>query len=246
MKLRLIELLQKVMIKMGLFLKFKDAFFSHPAEPLFRIKKILSDSGKRNLIIIDIGAADGMVSYYFSQQFPQSKVISFEPNPAEFKKAVEVNERNLNVEVRNLALSSSPGIQKMHILDNSFSSSLLEPTEGIPDQKMSAKLKVNNTLQVKTSTLDIELGAVKSIDLIKIDTQGTELNILKGATEVLKNTDYILIEQNNNDYYKGGCQYFEVDGFLRENGFELYDIITTYKSNSHLKEFDAIYKKVRC
>ena len=66
MKLYLIELVQKLIIGSGLFLKLKDALFSHPAEPLFRIKKILLKDNKKNLVLIDIGAADGMVSSYFS------------------------------------------------------------------------------------------------------------------------------------------------------------------------------------
>lgn len=241
MKLRLIEFIQNLIINAGLFLKFKDTFFSHPAEPLFRVLKLLRRHGSKPLFIVDIGAADGMVSSYFSKNLKNVKIIAFEPNPEEYKKALKNNSSNRSVELRNMALSDKPGTVAMNVLSNSFSSSLLMPDRSEIDDGMAAKLSLKNTIDVTCSTLDLELRECGKIDLIKIDTQGTEISVLNGATEVLKRTKYVLIEQNNNSYYKGGCWYYEVDHFLRDRGFELGDIIVTYRTDGMVKEFDSLY-----
>jgi hypothetical protein len=77
--------------------------------------------------------------------------------------------------------------------------------------------------------------------LIKLDTQGTELDVLKGAADTLKRTLFVLSEMNNHDDYKHACKYYEVDEWLRQNGFTLADTITSYRNAGRMIEYDAIY-----
>ena len=60
------------------------------------------------------------------------------------------------------------------------------------------------------------------IDYIKVDTQGSELDILKGAGEYLKTARCIDIEVEFNPIYEGQCLFWEVDAYLRSNGFMLW------------------------
>lgn len=76
---------------------------------------------------------------------------------------------------------------------------------------------------------------------MKLDTQGRELKILSGGIETLKKTKYILTEMNNHNQYKDGCQYFQVDAFLREHHFKLVNLTSGYNF-SGLTEYDALYK----
>lgn len=95
------------------------------------------------------------------------------------------------------------------------------------------------------STLDEEMASVEKVLCLKLDVQGYELNVLQGGEITLQKTIFVLLEMNNHPYYAGGCQYFELDYFLRKRGFKLADIIVSYRSpERRIEEYDAIYQRV--
>jgi hypothetical protein len=75
---------------------------------------------------------------------------------------------------------------------------------------------------------------------MKIDVQGHEVQVLKGASESLKRTKYLLLEMANHSDYDNGAQYHEVDAHLRKLGFQLQNIFAPFSYDT-LYEFDAIY-----
>ena len=95
---------------------------------------------------------------------------------------------------------------------------------------------------MRVSTLDDEFKDPPCVLLIKLDTQGTEIEILKGGVETLKKTRFILTEMNNHLLYKRTCQYYEVDEFLRSQSFRLADIVVTYRGDLGVTEYDALYR----
>ena len=85
-------------------------------------------------------------------------------------------------------------------------------------------------------------NSINEIDILKLDVQGAELDVLKGANQTLKKTKMLIVEQSVESPYIGGSKYYEVDSFLRESGFDLLDIIITYRKDGFvLTEFDSIY-----
>jgi hypothetical protein len=84
-------------------------------------------------------------------------------------------------------------------------------------------------------------GRKVRIGIMKIDVQGYELNVLRGARTTLSRTDIVVLEANNHEGYRGSAKYWEVDLFLREKGFTLYDIIPSIVDGGRLKEWDMIY-----
>jgi len=81
--------------------------------------------------------------------------------------------------------------------------------------------------EVEMTTLDLEIPQLSSgpgEKLIKIDTQGYELEILKGAENVLKTSGVLILELNLIEIHKGVPLADEVIVWLKSRGFQMYDI----------------------
>lgn len=248
MKTIIIRFLQALVSKPSVFLKLRDTVFCNPAEPFFRLTDYIRKhrGDKQHLPILDIGAADGATAHYFSKTFPKASVIGFEPITRMFHIAQKANEGNPQVTIRNLALYDSIGKKEINITANFLSSSIHELNSTEISHQPGAqqdKFSLIEKQEVRTSTLDEETKDLEEILLIKIDTQGSELTILKGGTETLKKTHLLLVEMNNHELYKNGCQYYKVDEFLRKQQFRLVDMIVVYRPDGVAMEYDAIYER---
>lgn len=245
----IIRFLQALVSKPSVFLKLKDTVFCNPAEPFFRLTDYIRKhrGNKLHLPILDIGAANGATAHYFSKQFPQASVIGFEPISKMFHMAQKANEGNPQVTIRNLALYDSIGKKEINITANFLSSSIHELNSVEISHQPGAQQNKFNLIEkqeVRTSTLDEETKDLEEILLIKIDTQGSELHILKSGIETLKKTHLVLVEMNNHELYKDGCQYYDVDEFLRKQQFKLVDVIVVYRPDGVAMEYDAIYERL--
>lgn len=168
-------------------------------------------------VIIDVGAARGTVELY--ETFPDVRHIMIEP--------LEENRPYLDKIVRGLknaeyimaAATKSSGIVTLNVHPDFDGSSLyLEDEEG----------DVNGIPRmVKAVTLDdlYREQGVKGATLIKIDVQGAELDVLQGASEVLKNTEYIILEATLFKFFDRAPQFSDIIFFMKERGFVVYDIL---------------------
>jgi FkbM family methyltransferase len=222
----------------------KDIVFTKHDENIIRlirlVKKLVPDAGNK-YTIIDIGAFDGTTSVQFQKSFPACKVLAFEPNAEAFK----VAERNIKpypgIILKNIAISDKSGKAKLNVTLNSVSSSLNQINTTTADPILKEQVSVVKESMVATQTLD-ELKLSEKILILKIDVQGHEKEVISGGKNTLKNTGFILIEMNNHDMYSGSSKYYEIDSLLRENNFNLIDIIVTYrKGGLVVSEYDAIY-----
>jgi hypothetical protein len=79
---------------------------------------------------------------------------------------------------------------------------------------------------------------------LKVDTQGFEMEVLRGAKNLLEKgkIKIIFIELCTIEKYKGQAKYDEIFNYLHTFGFVLYDIHTSYwEDNGQLSEFDAVF-----
>jgi FkbM family methyltransferase len=105
------------------------------------------------------------------------------------------------------------------------------------------------TIRTPTATLDSRnYFNGEPIDLIKMDVQGSELDILKGGEKTMKNTSYALLELSLVQYNQGAPLIGEVVDKMIEYGFCMVDILE-YHSFPHLYDgaifqLDILFKKL--
>lgn len=232
-----------------LYFKIKDIYYTYPGEHLYRFLTLSKSkwSNSAENVLLDIGAADGLTSVFFIDKVAKSKVYAFEPN----ERIWPVLDRNTKnkpaIQLKKIGLGEKSEIAQFHVTDNNLSSSFLETDSAEIDslpQSHQQLLRSAGSKQASISTLDVEMKDLPDILCIKLDVQGYELKILKGGEETLKKTHFVIVEMSNHQLYKGGCQYYEIDAFLRSRNFKLADIIVSYRTLQRVQEYDAIYEKI--
>ena len=105
-------------------------------------------------------------------------------------------------------------------------------------------LSTVETVSVQSESLDevCQNEKVNHIDILKLDVQGAELKVLKGAERMLSEgrISIIYLEIIFVPTYKGQSTYFEIGEYLSKNGFDIYGIFNlTY--DRHLKQADVLF-----
>lgn len=184
-------------------------------------------------LVADVGAFDADSTVYLAERLPGNRIIGFEPNPGPFEQAVK-NARNYsNVEIENIGFSEQAEEADFYVTDNLVSSSLYRSFD-------QSEFRFDKKIKVNLLTLDQFFRNGENILLLKLDVQGAELKILKGATQTLTRTKLVLTEVIISDFYDGGCFYFEIDDYMRGVGFKIHSIICNY-NNQGSKYFDILY-----
>lgn len=168
--------------------------------------------------VFDIGSLNGIESVKFTEKLESANVYTFEPNEESYNNVLISTEDNQRITVSKLAVSDFNGKSDFYITyDNMGGSSLLEPM-------LLNKTGWNN---VKTEADVVRLddwcsdNKIESIDLMWMDTQGSELNIFKGMGDILNTVKGIYVESSNIPYYHGAANKNDVINYLSQYGLEL-------------------------
>ncbi len=168
-----------------------------------RIVKFIDNKGVK--IVVDIGAHKGEFLKHIKKIESIRKVYSIEPQKKIYRELLKEID-NKNFFSYNIAISNRNGRQKMQINDFSMTSTLSKVNENSIYYKIKNLILGNKKKKyeyVKTEKLDlfIKKRKLNNIDLLKIDTEGHELTVIKSGLKTLKKTKYLLIEFRQNDLY---------------------------------------------
>jgi FkbM family methyltransferase len=182
----------------------------------------------KKITIIDVGANIGQSIIRFKAISPKSIIYSYEPINAFFE-VLKKNFSTNNIILNNKAVGSK--IQKKFINEYPFgASSFFKLNFQVPSiKKRYCKLikeqpRIYKRQETTVTTIDKEykIKNFKKINILKIDTQGFEAEVLKGATICLKNSliDFIQIEVILGATYKQ-CYISDVDTILKKYNYFL-------------------------
>lgn len=191
-------------------------------------KVIFTNYVKENNLIfnyIDIGARGDIESPWIELE-NNSLIVGFEPDQNEAKR---LNDKFKKRRYFGIALWSKKTMKKVHINEWESTSSMYSPnTEFIKNfqPKHWEGRKPKSIVEVECNTLDNVLGKASIIpDFIKIDTQGAELEILKGAKSILKEyAPMVTCETWCAEVYKNVPMMHEVIEYMNTLGYQVFDM----------------------
>lgn len=162
--------------------------------------KILQNIIKPGMVVVDAGANIGLYTLIASELTgKKGKVFSFEPSKETFKRLINNIKLNnsLNVKAFNEGLGDNPNEKLILRQDMGYGDAeryLFSGNEA-PDIELENinAIKIGEEIIIDTLDNKLEEMGVKKIDILKIDTEGFEYYILKGAEKVLKNSPDIVI-----------------------------------------------------
>ena len=155
------------------------------------------DKNKKFTNILDIGAWVGTWAVSM-QDFCTNKIYAYEPDPIHFQCLLK-NIKN-NIIARQVAIGATKG--QVSLSKGNFTQGKRVLGEG--DIEM----------------ITIDSLNLQNVDLIKIDVEGYEMEVLKGAIETTKNVQYLMVELNNNTK-KYGSSNNQIERYLRKIGYRV-------------------------
>ncbi len=183
-----------------------------------------------NLKVIDIGARGGSMKQ-LALLAPFTHYYAFEANDEEAEALKSTFKKdNLwgNFTVIPKAVLSKEGMATLYITKQPGLSSMLKPNYAVIDKYYdNPDFRIESKINVPTISLDraAELYEFQDACFLKVDTQGTELDILKSGKKILKDSVLaVYVEVEFQPFYMKQPLFSDVDVYLRELGFSMFDL----------------------
>lgn len=199
--------------------------------------------------ILDVGANVGCWTIRGRSLFPNCKFMMFEAFQDFSGALTRVKDASKNkgmVDFSIEVLSSEDGKEVQFWAEGATGNSMFPQLLGRGGRGHSDIKPVTRT----TKTLDMARNSSflkdERIDILKLDVQGAELSVLQGATHILKEVSFVQFEASVIEYNKGGSCYYQVDQYLRDHGFYLYDMGDLQRNEGLFRsngvgQFDSLY-----
>jgi FkbM family methyltransferase len=173
-------------------------------------------------LLVDVGANEGQFVREIRTAGWDGPIRSYEPLSAAFESLRQKAAGDPTWRVFKLALGASPATAQIHIAANSKSSSLLPMLDTHLRAAPDSGYVGGETVEIATLD-DVLTNEISPTDrlCVKLDCQGYEGEVLKGATATLERTLMVVMELSLVDVYEGALRFDEAVPKMRELGFVL-------------------------
>ena len=212
------KLLRRIVERLG-YRYFKIAYQPVGLDHAHDVARFLG-SATNLRVVFDVGANEGQTAEYYLRAFPCAQIYSFEPVAATYKCLVERASRLPRVRTFQLAFADSNRTARIQLVPvsglNSLRNEISNGCAALPGELITIR------------TLDSFCAEqnINSIDLLKTDTEGFDLEVLKGAEAMLRARQIQFILAEVTFHPKNSCHtsFFHLAEYLYGFEYSFFDI----------------------
>ena len=195
-------------------------------------------AGNNSSVLFDVGANNGQTIAEFRKRFVNPVIHAFEPSPSTYAKLTAQTAGTPGLYLRNFALGANCDRKILHENSISALTSFLRQGEACWGE-------VVNEIQVDMRSVDSycrDFG-ITHIDVLKSDTQGFDLEVLKGGSGLLSEhrVHLVFIELNFCEMYQGMARFDQIYSFLHDLGFLPVGFYNQHIRDSSLGWVDGLF-----
>ena len=196
-------------------------------------------------LVLDVGANSGQYAQALRRAGYEGRILSFEPLQEAWERCRRRASRDPQWSVATrMALGSSEGAIEIHVADNSFSSSILPMRD-------SHRAAAPGSAYVGTQMVDLrrlDRAAASEVDrarrpFVKLDTQGYEREILKGATGIMDRVRGVQVEMSLTPLYEGAPSFEELLALLEGMHFKPWALLPAFtdQTSGRMLQVDGLF-----
>jgi FkbM family methyltransferase len=199
-----------------------------------------TDAGRRAAqvafsTVFDVGANVGQSTLAFASLYPAATIWAFEPFDEAFRE-LQFATRHVNACCFKLALAAQPGTVNVELAAKSVNNSLLRTADS----------PAGETVQVATLDGFAAEHQISRIDFLKVDTEGFDLEVLKGAERLLCSAaiTFVQVEAGMNRHNTKHVPFEQLKDHLEQRGytlFGLYEQTPEWSGEARLRFANAIF-----
>jgi FkbM family methyltransferase len=206
-------------------------------------KSLLEVLPQKMDVYVDVGTFDGSFYEIVRNERALGKAILIEPQEKYFRQLTARYGTDGSVSLEQCVLLAEKRPVSFHINTMNATSSVLPADE----QLLGSEIDISGEIiQTESKTLD-EVCArhTGTVDLLKIDVQGAELDVLQGGVQTLKRTRLAWIEVSFKPLYKNQALFGDIQQYMESQGFVMINILPGFKGKSgELLQADCLFQKL--
>jgi hypothetical protein len=202
---------------------------------------------KSKFDVIDVGAKGDISNLLKNIDSQYMNIIGFEPNKKEYEKLLKIDNKRIYF---NIGLFNKKVNKTFFITRDPSASSFFKPSKKnyIYEKKNWDFRKIKKKIKINCQKLDHFVKKISNVDFLKIDTQGSEYEILQGSSKTLKKySPIVLTETWSTEVYDKVKLFNEVISFMHNINYRVVDIDTAaaswrFETSLNFTEYDTPIK----